>query len=238
MNATIAAITLRGMLGRKRVLLLLILPATLLLLAIAIRLAGQAGTVTAPTVLQRYGLATLLPLVALVAGTGVLGPEIDDGSIAILLATPIPRAVILHTKLGVAICLAALFAALPILIAGLVLVGTDGGFSIGFTAGALAGSIAYCSIFLLINVLSRHAVVISLMYALIWEGLIGGFVPGARELSVQQWALSVADAFTSGHALHSEVPLVAGLVLLAGVTIAATAVAGQSLRSLSLSGDE
>ncbi len=38
--------------------------------------------------------------------------------------------------------------------------------------------------------LSRNAVVIGLLYALIWESLVGTFVPGAQTLSVQQWALA------------------------------------------------
>jgi ABC-2 type transport system permease protein len=70
--------------------------------------------------------------------------------------------------------------------------GTTGAIAVGFGVGALVAGVAYSAIFLLLAVVSRHAVVIALVYALIWESLIGGFVPGARTLSVQQWALSVA----------------------------------------------
>jgi ABC-2 type transport system permease protein len=236
-NLVIAWITLRGMLGRKRALLLLALPVTLLVLAVVFRATGNADPQTAAILLQHYGLGTLLPLVALIAGTGVLGPEIDDGTIVFLLSKPIARPVILHTKLSVAVGLAALFAAVPVLAAGLIMRGTSGGLSVGFAVGALAGVAAYCAIFVLINVVSRHAVVFGLIYALVWESLIGGFVPGAKELSVQQWTLSIAGRLVSNPTLHPDVALPAALILLVATTVVAIVLAGQRLRSLSITGD-
>ncbi|NED54877.1 ABC transporter permease subunit, partial [Micromonospora aurantiaca] len=72
---------------------------------------------------QQFGLATLLPLLALIAGTGVIGPEIDDGQIMYVLTKPIPREVIVLTKLVVAIILTTAFATVPTLLAGLILTG-------------------------------------------------------------------------------------------------------------------
>jgi ABC-2 type transport system permease protein len=236
-NPVVVGITLRGMLGRKRALLLLALPATLLVLAAVFRATGNDDTPTSATLLQRYGLGTLLPLVALIAGTGVLGPEIDDGTIVFLLSKPVSRPALLHAKLAVAFGLISLVAVVPMGAAGLILAGTGGGLAAGFAIGTLAGAAAYSAIFLLINVVSRHAVVLGLVYALIWENLIGGYVPGARELSVQQWSLSVAAAFTPTGTLHPSVALAAAVPLLVGTTVAATILAGQRLRSLSIAGE-
>jgi ABC-2 type transport system permease protein len=237
-NGVIAGITLRGMLGRRRALLLVLLPATLLVLAVGIAVFGNADEpAAAAALLQRFGLGTLLPLVALVVTTGVLGTEVDDGSIVFLLSKPISRPVVVHTKLAVAIGLTAVFAAVPVLLAGLVMVGGSDGLAVGFGVGALAGVVAYSAIFVLINVLTRHAVVAGLLYALVWESLVGGFVPGARELSVQQWSLSVASWLTAGGAVHAEVAVTAALGLLAATTVLATVLAGQRLRSLSIAGE-
>ena len=107
MNPTIAMITFRAMLGRRRALLLFLLPAILLFLALALRVAGENDPGVSAGVLQRFGLATLLPLLALIAGTGVIGPEIDDGQITYVLATPVPRRVVVLTKLAVAVALVA-----------------------------------------------------------------------------------------------------------------------------------
>jgi ABC-2 type transport system permease protein len=236
-NGVIAAITLRGMLGRRRALLLLLLPATLVALAIALLATNHAQPAVTAILLQRFGVATLLPLVALIAASGVLGTEIDDGSFVFLLSKPIPRSVIVNTKLAVAAGLTILFAAVPVLAAGLLMARLDAGIALGFAAGAAAGSIAYAAIFVLINVLTRHAVVTGLVYALIWETLVGEFVPGARQLSVQQWALSITDWVSSSPAIHAEVGVPAALVLLAVVTVGATVLAGQRLRSLSIAGE-
>ncbi|NED86408.1 ABC transporter permease, partial [Streptomyces sp. SID11233] len=54
-------------------------------------------------------------------------------------------------------------------------------------------SIAYAAIFLLLGTITRHAVIAGLVYALVWEALFGSFVAGARTLSVQQWALALAE---------------------------------------------
>lgn len=237
MNGVIAGITLRGMLGRRRTLLLVLLPATLLVLAIVITAFGSSNEAVAAGLLQRYGVGTLLPLVALIVTTGVLGTEIDDGSIVFVLSKPISRPVILRTKLAVAIGLGVVFAAVPVLAAGLIMVEGADNMAVGFTIGALAGVVAYSAIFLLINVLTRHAVVVGLLYALVWEGLVGGFVPGARELSVQQWALSLANSVMSSTFIASDVAPLAALALLAATTVGATVLAGERLRSLSIAGE-
>jgi ABC-2 type transport system permease protein len=236
-NAVIAGITLRGMLGRRRTVLLVLLPATLLVLAIVITAFGQSNEAVAAALLQRYGVGTLLPLVALIVTTGVLGTEIDDGSIVFLLSKPISRPVILRTKLAVAIGISVVFAAVPVLIAGVIMVGSADNMAVGFTIGALAGVVAYSAIFLLINVLTRHAVVVGLLYALVWEGLVGGFVPGARELSVQQWALSLSNSVMSNTFVASDVAPLAALALLAATAVGATVLAGERLRSLSSAGE-
>src|SRR5918999_2214197 len=142
LNATIAYITFRGMLGRRRALLLFILPAILLVLAGVLTATGYNDLTASTAVLQRFALGALLPLLALIAGTGVIGPEIDDGQIMYVLTKPIPRPVITTTKLMVAIVIVVVFAVVPTLIAGVVMFGATAQLSIAFTAGVLVGGIA------------------------------------------------------------------------------------------------
>jgi ABC-2 type transport system permease protein len=241
MNATIASLTASVVLGKRRALFLFILPGLLIALAVGIRVAaGSSGSIAA-SVLQAFAVGTIVPLLGLIAGTGVIGSEIDDGSIVYVLAKPVPRPVIVLTKLLVAVGTLVLFAAVPVLIAGLVLAGLTDGIAVAFTVGALVASVAYAALFLLLAVLTRHAVVVGLLYALIWESLVGSFVPGARTLSIQQWAMSLTDQLVSGNAAASieasVQPVVAG-VLLVAVTVGATWFAGQRLRSLTLTDAE
>ncbi|MQY07573.1 ABC transporter permease [Actinomadura macrotermitis] len=236
MNPTIAMITFRAMLGRRRALLLFALPLLLVVLAVALRVTGVADLEISSLVLQRFAIATLLPLVALVAGTGVIGPEIDDGQIMYVLTKPIPRHVVVLTKLAVAIALIAVFAVLPTFVAGLLLAGTTAQLALAFGIGMLAGGIAYGAVFVALAVVSRNAVVIGLLYALVWEALLGNFAPGAKSASVQQWALSVADTFTSASYVRSTVDLPVAVVLLVLVTAAGTLLAVLRLRSLTVAG--
>lgn len=241
MNATIASLTASVVLGKRRALFLFILPGLLIAMAVGIRVAAGSDSSIAATVLQTFAIGTVVPLLGLIAGTGVIGSEIDDGSIVYVLAKPIPRPLIVLTKLLVAVGTLFLFAALPVLIAGVVLAGLTDGIAVAFTVGALLASIAYAALFLLLAVLTRHAVVVGLLYALIWESLVGSFVPGARTLSIQQWAMSLTDRLVSGDAgatIEATVqPLVAAILLLV-VTVGATWLAGQRLRSLTLTDAE
>jgi ABC-2 type transport system permease protein len=236
MNPTIAYITFRAMLGRKRALLLFALPAILLLLAVILRLTGHNDLQISTNVLEKFALGTLLPLLGLIAGTGVIGPEIDDGQIMYVLTKPIPRPVIVTTKLAVAIVLMVLFGVLPALVAGIILTGLTAQLSLAFAIGILVGGVAYCAVFVALAVASRFAVVIGLLYVLVWEFLIGNFAPGAKSLSIQQWALSVTDALTSAVAVKADVKLGVAVVLLAIVAGGGSLLAALRLRSLSITG--
>jgi ABC-2 type transport system permease protein len=236
MNTTIAYITFRAMLGRKRALLLFALPAILLLLAVVLRLTDHHDLQISAGLMEKFALGTLLPLLGLIAGTGVIGPEIDDGQIMYVLTKPVPRQVIALTKLAVAIVLMVLFGVLPALVAGVILTGFTAQLSVAFAIGMLVGGVAYCAVFVTLALASRFAVVIGLLYVLVWEVLIGNFAPGAKSLSIQQWALSVTDALTSAVAVRSDVSLGTAVVLLTIVAAGGTVLAAVRLRSLSITG--
>ena len=249
MNATVASLTSRSLLGRKRTLVLLLLPLALLALCILARvLAGldsdierQLDGSLAPDLLGAFGIAILMPLLTLIAGTGSISPEIEDGSIVYLLAKPLNRYSIVVTKLVVAIGVVIAFGVVPIAVAGVVLTGQVGTVTVGYTVGALAAGIAYSAVFLLLAVVTRNAVVVGLIYALIWESLVGGLVPGAQTLSIQQWSLAVVRQVLGDSAerlgVEAAVGFGAGLVLLTVVTLVATGYAGRRLQSLRLNDD-
>lgn len=249
LNGTVASLTRRSLLGRNRTLVLLLLPCALLALCTLARvLAGLDPEIAreldgslAPDLLGAFGIAILMPLLTLIAGTGAIGPEIDEGSIVYLLAKPLNRYSIVVTKLLVAIGVVVLFGVLPIAVAGVVLTGEVGAVTLGFTVGALAAGVAYAAVFLLLAVISRNAVVIGLIYALIWESLVGGVVPGAQTLSVQQWSLAVVQRVLGDSAerldLDAAVGFGTGVVLLVVVTVAATGYAGRRLQTIRLNDD-
>ena len=240
MNPTIARLTARSLLAGRRALLLVALPAVLLVLAVLARATGAGDGVTV-TLLGTFGLGTLVPLLGLVAGTGSIGPEIDDGSIVYLLAKPVSRDSIVVSKLLVAAGVVTALGALPILVAGVVLTGRLGAVALGYSLGAALAGAAYCVVFVLLSVVTRSAVVIGLVYALVWESVVGQFVPGARALSVQQWSLSFTELVLGDRApglgVDAAVGWQAGLALLLVVVLGGTFTAVQRLRSIRLTSD-
>lgn len=238
-DPTVARLTYRALLGRRRALILTVLPALLLLIAALVRVFDAASDDVATNLLSGFALATLVPLIGVIAGTGAIGPEIDDGSIVYLLSKPLKRSTIICTKLFVAIGVTLVFSALPVLLAGFILVGASQQIAIAFGIAAVVASIAYCALFLLLGTVSRNAVVIGLVYALVWEALFGSLVPGARTLSVQQWALALAEKVAgSGVDITSEVALPTGAVLLLVATVGGTWFATDRLKVLKLAGEE
>lgn len=236
-HRTIVRLGALSVFGRWRGVLLMVLPVVLLGLAVLVRvLVGQDADVAEST-LYAFGLAVVTPLVALLATSGLLAPEIDDGSISYLLAKPVPRSTIVASKLLVAAGCVLAFAALPLLLAGLVLLSSEPSLGLGFALAGLVGGIAYCSLFAWLSVLTRHAIVLGLIYLLIWEGLLGGLLDGVRWLSVTRWSGELVDVVAST-SIVDDVPtpyaVVASVVVIAG----GAWLTGRRLRGFNLTGDE
>ncbi|MDX6738254.1 ABC transporter permease [Actinocorallia sp. A-T 12471] len=234
MNSTIASLTLRGMLGRRRAVLLFLLPAVLLGLSVVLAATGYDTLSTSTGVLHAFGIVVLLPLLALIVGTGVIGPEIDEGQIMYVLTKPISRASVVLTKFACAVGLVVVFAVVPVWAASAIMVGPESDVSWAFAVGALQGGVVYAAVFLALAVVSRNAVTIGLIYALVWESMIGGFVAGSRNLSIQSWALSSVDALTSATTVNIGSSATTGLILTAITVTAALTLAITKLRTLTL----
>ncbi|NGO79278.1 ABC transporter permease [Streptomyces sp. YC504] len=237
-DPTVARLTYRALLGRRRALILFSLPVLLIAISVAVRALTGADDQVAADVLGGFALATMVPLIGVIAGTGAIGPEIDDGSVVYLLSKPVKRPTIIFTKLIVAIGVTMAFSAIPTFIAGMILNGNGQQVAVAYTIAALVASIAYAALFLLLGTITKHAVVFGLVYALVWETLFGSLVAGARTLSVQQWALALAEKVAGSDLVKSDVGLPAAVILLAAVTGLATWYAGQKLRTLTLAGDD
>lgn len=237
-SSTIVRLGVRSVFGRRRGILLFVLPVVLIGLAVLVRL--LVGPETTPTehTLDRLGLAVIVPLVALLATTGLLAPEIDDGSISYLLAKPISRHTIVLSKLVVAVTCVLVFGALPLLVAGLILRPEEPSLGAGFAMGAAVGGTSYCVVFALVSMLTRHAVVIGLVYLLIWEGLLGGLLDGVRWLSIVRWARAIIEPLAGITGLVDDLGPTYAVVASALVIGLGTWLTGRRLRAFNLTGDE
>jgi ABC-2 type transport system permease protein len=233
---TVASITLRATMGRKRAFLFALPAVVLVLVTALLKIAHPAAPNWPSAILGAFGFAVVLPLTALIIGTSVLGAEIDDGSIIHLLATPVRRASVIVTKFAVAAVLTAVFTAIPELIAGLIAPsGTR--LALALFAGALVGSVVYSAVFVMASTLTARAIAVGLLYVLIWEGLLANFVGGARILSVGHYALGVANAITADPALNAGLSLATSLVMAIAVTAGALLLATRRLTGFAITGD-
>lgn len=237
-HPTVARVGLRSIFGRRRGILLFLLPLVLVALAALVRALAGEDPDASEAVLYALGLSVIVPLVALIATTGLLAPEIDDGSVVYLLAKPISRHTILISKLSVAIGCVLVFAALPMFVAGLVLATSDPRHALGYAVGSVAGGAAYCAIFAALSVLTRHAVVVGLIYLLIWEALLGGLLDGVRWLSVTWWSAAITEEVADGFGIAEKLGPGYAIVATAVVVVGGTWFAGHRLRSFNLTGDE
>jgi ABC-2 type transport system permease protein len=235
-NPVIASITVRATLGRRRALLFAIPAVVLIALTLGVRATHPAGTSWAAQILGDFGFSVLLPLLALIIGTGVLGAEIDDGSAIHLLATPVRRRSIVLTKWVVAATATMLFAAVPELIAGFL---SPSGSKLAFAlfVGALVGSVIYTAVFVLASVLTTRAIAAGLLYVLIWEGLLGNVVGGARILSIAHYSLGIANAIYPDKNLNAGLGLATSVVLGAIVTVGALILATRRLAAFAIKGE-
>lgn len=238
MNPTIVRLSLRAVLGRRRGILLFVLPGILLALAILVRILAGTADAAVEGIQLALGMAVVVPLVALIATTSVLAPEIDDGSISYLLAKPLSRHTIVVSKLVVAVGCVLVFAAIPMVWSDLILDNGDLRLAIGYGVGALAGGATYCAVFALMSVLTKHAVVWGLVYWLIWEGLLGELLDGVRWLSITWWARAITEAVGGGFGIAEKLGPVYATTAMLLVLVAGTFLAGHKLRAFNLTGDE
>ena len=232
MNTTIVKLAAQALLGRRRFWLLLAFP--VLLVALTATVAALTDGDAAWPLLPGLGYPVVLPLVAVLAASSVLGPEVDDGSIVYLLSKPVSRHAVAVSKWVVAWAATLVAGVLPLWISALIAGGGDRASAAG-VAAAVAGT-AYSALFLAISAVTRHAVIVSLLFVLIWEGLLGNLLSGVAWLSVAQWGLRIGHELSPELADPTNLPwaLLASVV----VTVGGAWFAGDRLRSFSLRGED
>ncbi|MBM6401391.1 ABC transporter permease [Phycicoccus sonneratiae] len=235
MNRTLFRLSVQAVAGRRRGLVLLVVPVALLVLALVVKGLADGDTGLDATVGLGFSLA--LPLVALLASTAVLGPEVDDGSIVYLLSKPVSRHVIAVSKYAAAWLTTMLLGALPLGVVALVLDASEPGRAAALGVGGAVAGTVYSALFLGLAALTRHAVVIGLLYTLFWEGVLGSVLSGIRYLSVGAWGREVAHAL-SPLVGTADVGTVFAVVAALVVTLGSVWFTGDRLRSFTLRGDE
>ena len=239
MTATLLGLTVRSLLNRRRTLLLALVGVLLVLATLVFRLGGpsdaEALNVTR-RLLGDFGLGVLLPLVAVIVGTAVIGSELDDGTIVYLLAKPIARWRIVAVKLVVAWVVVVLLVAPAIAVSG-VIGHPDANLAIGYALAAAFGALEYTAAFLALSLVTSRALVMGLAYVVVWEGVVAGLFAGTRVLSIRQHTLAVADALGGEGALDAELGDAVAVAVGLAVVLLAAALAVRRLERVELRGE-
>ncbi len=157
------------------------------------------------------------------------------------------------TKFLVATGLTMVFAAVPELIAalisgggsipangspdaGLVTIGA-GKFAVALFVGALACSVIYNAVFVMVSAATTRAIAVGLLYVLVWEVLLSNFVSGVKLLSISHYGLGIANGLARDPVLEAGLGLLTSVVMGAIVTAVALALAMNLLSSFTLKGE-
>jgi ABC-2 type transport system permease protein len=245
MNVTVFTLTLRQIVGQKRIRLAALVG---LLLPVGLALVYRAADTndqldwTANALLSTMMITLIMPLACLLVGESAMGTEIEDGTAVYLLAKPLKRSEIVLAKAAAAIVVtAAVLLPAMIVSPALSLDGVDGqGIIPGFFVAAVLGIFAYTMFFVWLSVATSRPLLIGIGYIFIWESALGDLFAGTRYLSVRQYCLAVADAIATVPAriFEAELSGAAGFVLIVATTAGAALLATRSLAGFELRGEE
>ncbi|HEY7589968.1 MAG TPA: ABC transporter permease subunit [Candidatus Limnocylindrales bacterium] len=189
----LVGVTLRALLARRRTILLALLAALPVLIALLVRVGG--GNPNEARIFEAI-VRSVLPLVALVFGTAALGGELEDGTAVYLLAKPVPRWQIVAAKALVAGSLAAGLSVASTVGATVIAIGFSAsaiGTAAAFGVAAAVASFAYVALFVAASALTGRALILGLIYTLVWEGALAGILEGTRQFSVREATIGIAS---------------------------------------------
>lgn len=215
----VAAITLRSLLDQRRFWLMVLLAAVPVLLTLLGTMLGDSDL--SEEVFDTLVVQTVLPLIALIFGTGALGSELEDGTIVYLLAKPGHRARIVLAKGVVAAGITAALVVPATLITGAILASQQAEVietTIAYAVAVAVGGSAYALGFMALSSITSRALAIGLGYVLLWEGILAGLLPGTQTFSVRQATLGLADML-GATGLEDTLPATTSVVVLTAIIV-------------------
>jgi ABC-2 type transport system permease protein len=211
----ILGLTVRQLVGSRRLWIVLVLVALPLLGALLYRVGDTTTTSTrfADDITASLVASGILPLVMLLYATSSFGNEVADRTLAYIALKPLARWRIVAPKLVAPV----LVGGIPVALSGLAAVALIEDGSLGGAAatgvGLLVGAAAYGAIFTWAGLATRHALVIGLVYVFVWEATLAAYLDGIRFLSVRRYTLSLIHAFDDQRLRSIDEPLTAGVAL-------------------------
>jgi ABC-2 type transport system permease protein len=238
-------LTLRALRRGRRLIVIGALLAVPALVALAYR-SGQSHPDGERFALEAFTtllLPILLPLTALIFATTALGSEVEDGTIIYLALRPVSRLEVVVAKLAAVI----LVTVIPIELASVVtyFLGVqaigNSAILLALVLAAIAGSAAYCSLFLALGlIIPRRALIVGLAYVLVWEGTVAGLSSTLATFSVRRYVRGIIDnvagasAVSHAHLHRTGLGGLSSVIVLVLITAAAAGATTLWLRRMEL----
>lgn len=218
-------LVLRHQLTRGRLVLFGAMAAVSILIGWVIsRAATDADRIDASVnAVSAFGLGLVLPVVALVLGSAALGTWVEDETLVYVWLRPVAR-----WRLAVAAVAAAVAVAVPVtvVVLGLLAVigsGADAHAMAGTILASALGGLAYVSVFVLLGLLMRRALLAGLVYVFIWEFFVSRAGDGAARLSINSYAASLLAHYSGIEIRLADRALSSSYLVLIGVSLVAIA---------------
>ena len=218
--STVYLLTLRQLAGRWRLLIMLVLAALPVIMATLVLSFDSAPAVAEFEKVVLSGMLTraIIPLVVLAIGCVAFGNEIEDRTLANLTLSPIPRWQIVVPKLLAAITVATPLIAASAFVTSYVAFLGDPRAIMAVTVASIIGIMMYASMFVWLGLMTTYAIGVGLLYIVLWEGFISGFVSGVRLLSIHYYATELMHVLDERRfAMQSHVSAWAAIMVAAVV---------------------
>ena len=146
-------------------------------------------------IFDQFMAPTVIPLATLILATATLGNELSDRTIVYLVIKPVSTARIVLEKFSGTFLVTSATLVAGVLITWLVTVPgpgmpTAGALGAMFVA-SLVGVSAYGALFLFVSLVIPRALLVGVIYILMWESLLARFIPGIRVLSIRHFVQSI-----------------------------------------------
>jgi ABC-2 type transport system permease protein len=184
---------------------------------------------------------TIVPLGTLILATTALGNEVEDRTLVYLALKPLARARIVLAKYLAALLGGAVIFAVGAWLTWLVTgIGQDEPLGwrslLALLVSVVAGVAGYGALSLLVSLIAQHALLIGIVYIVIWESLLARFITSLRFASVRFYTASLYARLVDDPSAPTDgtARTIVAVIVLAVVVVAALALATSRLARMDL----
>ncbi len=191
-------------------------------------------------VFNQFMAPTVIPLATLILATATLGNELSDRTIVYLVIKPVTTTRVVLEKFIGMFLVTSLSLIVGALITWVVVAlgpGTpSGGTLSSMFVASMVGVAAYGALFLLVSLIIPRALLVGIIYILLWESLLARFIPGIRVASIRHFVQSIFVRLQNNQDVTISHPstITSSLLVVGFVVVISLAFAAWRLRTMNL----